>query len=185
MAKYSIFATGIFILLFSFSCKMDNGGPPLAETLQESTPDTVLTSFIYTKSENGHKSYSIYAEKAMTFDKKNQTFLTHVVFQQFNEHNAIVTEGKADKGIIFTGNNNAEISGNIKIYSSREKAQIETSYLYWNNDKKTLTGKPGVRITITKDSGTVIRGGNFQGDMKTKTYTLDGGITGEYINEKK
>ncbi len=172
-------------MLLTFSCSINYDESSIADKILKDTPDTVLYSFIYTESDNDHKSFSIYADKAMTFDTKQQTFLEGVVFQQFDKNNKIITEGKADKGIIFTENNNAEISGNIKIYTSREKAQLETSSLYWDNENKTLTGKPDAAITIIKDSGTVIQGKDFQGDMRLKIYTLDGGVTGEYINEEK
>ncbi len=184
MVKNSFLAAGIFSVLLTFSCSINYDESSLADKILKNTPDSVLYSFIYTESNNGHKSFSIYADKAMTFNTKQQTLLQGVVFQQFDENNNIITEGKADRGTIFTENNNAEISGNIKIYTSREKAQLGTTYLYWDNDKKTLTGQPDAVITITKDSGTIIRGKDFKGNMLLKTYTLNGGVTGEYINEE-
>ncbi len=185
MSKHSILSAGVLLVLLSSSCSINYDDTPLADKILEDTPDTVLHSFLYTESENGHKKFSIYADKAMTFDTKQQTFLENVVFQQFDTDNTVITEGMADRGIIFTENNNAEISGSITLYSSREKARLNTSYLYWDNERKTLTGKPEATIRITRDSGTVIAGKNFNGNMRTQTYTLDGGITGAYIYEEK
>ncbi len=185
MEKNSILLSVTLFFILFYSCSINYDENMLPEKMMENIPDNVLYNFIYTENENGHKSFSIYADKAEIFDKKQQTILTGVVFQQFNKDNVPVSEGRSDTGIIFTENNNAELTGNLKIYSSSEETELETSYLYWDNDKKTLTGKPDKKIRITKDSGTVITGKGFTGDMKTKIYFLNSEVTGEYVYEEE
>ncbi len=178
----------IEILLVSFfilSCSIDYGDTTLPDKMLEDTPDNILRSFLYTESSGGHKTFSIYAAKAEIYNTREQTVLEDVVFRQFDSNGSLITEGRADKGVIFTENDNAEMSGNLRIYSSVQEAELDTSYLYWNNKDKTLTGKQDKSITIRRDSGTVITGKDFSADMRTKTYSLGRGVHGEYVYEEK
>lgn len=184
MGRYRLALAGLLLLIFVSSCSINYDEAMIGSKILENTPDTILYSFIYTDCENGHKNFSIYADKAETFDQKQQTVLKGLVFQQFDDNNNVISEGKAYRGIIFTESNNVEITGNLVIYSSREESRINTSGLYWDNDTKTLTGKPDKAITITKDSGTIIRGKGFTGNMKEKIYTLTSDVSGEYVYEE-
>ncbi len=175
------------ILLVSFlalSCSIDYGDTTLPDEMMEDIPDNILRSFLYTENSGGHKTFSIYAAKAEILNTKEQTILEDVVFRQFDPEGSLITEGRADRGVIFSENDNAEISGNIRIYSSAEEAELDTAYLYWDNKEKTLTGRQNKSITIRKDSGTVITGKDFSADMRTKTYSLGSGIHGEYVYEE-
>ena len=184
MAAFRVLWMVILSVLF-FSCSIDYGDNALPDKLMDNIPDNILYDFVYTENEGGHRTFSVYAEKAEIFNEKQQTLLTGVVFRQFDSEDNLVSEGRADNGTIFTENNNAEIYGNLDIYSSREEAEVKTSYLYWDNDKKTLTGEPDKTITIIRDSGTVITGRDFEADMKTKVYHLGNGVRGEYVYEKE
>ena len=183
MVKRRAFFLTLTILIAS--CSIDYGDNSLPDKLLEDVPDNILYDFIYTKNEDSHKSLSIYAHKAEIFEEKQQTILSGVVFQQFDNNSNITAEGKAEKGILFTSNDNVEISGEIVIYSSQEEAELATSYLFWNKDAKILEGKSDTGIKITRDSGTVISGKGFTGDMTTKTYSLNSDVTGEYVYDQK
>ncbi len=174
----------LIILVLLFSCSIDYGDSILPDKMMDDIPDNILYNFLYTESSNGNRNFSIYAEKAEIFNTRKQTVLTEVVFQQYDSAGAVITEGKADKCLIFTETNDAELTGNLIIYSSGEEAEIATSYLFWNNGDKTLTGKQDRTITIRKDSGTVISGSDFSADMKTKSYNLGNGVSGKYVYEE-
>jgi len=140
MVKNNILS-GLSILILMISCSIDYGDSILPDKIMDDTPDNILYHFLYTESSKGNKDFSIYADKAEIYNARKQTVLTDVVFQQYDSNGTVVTEGKADKGLIFTETNNAELSGDLRIYSSAEEAEIKTSYLFWNNEDKTLTGK--------------------------------------------
>ncbi len=174
----------LLISVFSFSCSIDYGDSILPDEMKEDIPDNILRSFLYTENSDGHKTFSLYAAKAEIFNTKEQTILTDVVFQQFDSNGNLIAEGRSDRGVIFQDNDNAEMRGNIQIYSSREEAELSTSYLYWDNEENTLTGRQDTPMTIKKDSGTVLSGRDFSADMRTKTYFLGSRVHGEYIYEE-
>ncbi|RKX87991.1 MAG: LPS export ABC transporter periplasmic protein LptC [Spirochaetes bacterium] len=174
----------LLISIFSLSCSIDYGDSILPDEMKEDIPDNILRGFLYTENSDGHKTFSLYASKAETFNTKEQTILTDVVFQQFDSTGALITEGRSDRGVIYQDNDNAEMRGNIQIYSSQEEAELSTSYLYWDNEEKTLTGKQDTAMTIKKDSGTVLSGRDFSADMRTKTYFLGNRVHGEYVYEE-
>ena len=183
MQRNKIFVFIIFAIFFQ-SCSMDYEIMEAAEELGENIPDNVIEKIIYTSVDNGSVVFRLYAQKAENYSQKNETILYTVVFREYNLNNEIVTEGTAQKGLIYTNTDDAELAGSLVIYSLENETEIQADYLYWNDSEKTLKGSINGNVKLLKDSGASISGTGFSGDMKTKLFNFESNVTGIYHDEE-
>lgn len=170
-----------FLTMLLFGCSLDYHSAEAGGNSIGEIPDTILYNFT-TNSVRGKQPYfRIKAAEAETFDKKNITIFTKVSFQEFNSAGKVVARGTADRAVYHADTKNAELSGNIDVYSTREKAQITTNYLFWNNDNKTLTGKPNVPVKIVKDDGSKIDGSGFDANLRTRSIQFSSNVRGSFV----
>src|SRR6056297_1666929 len=129
-----------FFLLMGFvfysSCSLDYQQEQLVNEMEESIPDSIIYSFEHTAVENGAPLFRLIAEEAALYGEKKRTELSDVQFYEFDKEGAIVTEGTADEAVIFTESEDAELTGDLQVYSLREEAEIFCDYMYWNNEQK-------------------------------------------------
>lgn len=156
----------------------------VVDKLGENIPDNIIENFSYTSVDNGSIIFQLYSQKAENYSQKNETILEKVVFREYNLQNIIVTEGTAERGLIHTDTDDAELTGSLIIYSTENKAEITADYLYWNNTDKTLRGSDNGSVKLQKDSGTRISGTGFTGDLKTKIFTFEKDVKGNYLYEE-
>jgi len=182
MRTVKLLLLSISALVF-FSCSMDYGDIQNDNTLGDNVPDSIIRDFLYTSVDNGNPVFRIYAEESENYSQKNENNLKKVIFQELNNQKEIITEGTAEKGIIFTKSNDAELSGSIIIYSVGNQAEITSNYLYWKDSEKILLGSENGKVKIRKDSGTEISGQGFTGDLNTKTFSFENFVRGVYNNE--
>jgi len=176
----------IFLLIpfFSLSCSMDYEDIEFTEELGDNIPDNVIEDFSYTSVENGNIVFRLYSQKAENYSKKNETILNNIVFREYNSKNEILTEGTAERGLIHTDTDNTELTGSLIIYSTENETKITADYLYWNDSEKTLRGSGNGKVKLLKDSGTLITGTGFSGDMKTKNFNFERNVKGIYHYEE-
>jgi len=172
------------VFLFSLSCSLDYDEIEFAEKLGDNIPDNVIENFAYTSVNNGNIVFRLYAQRAETYSQKDKTILQDVIFREYNSDNKITTEGTAEKGIIHTDSDDAELSGSLIIYSADNEAEISADYLYWNDLEKTLSSSDNGNVKLIKDSGTEISGTGFKGDMKTKRFDFKSNVKGIYHYEE-
>jgi LPS export ABC transporter protein LptC len=173
----------LFVLLIQ-SCSMEYDNIEPAQKLGEDIPDNVIENFFYTSVDNGSVVFRLYSQKAENYSQKNETILSQIVFQEYNINNEIITEGTAQKGLIHTNTDDAELTGSLIIYSSENETEITADYLYWNDSEKTLIGSENGNVKLNRDSGTQISGMGFSGDMKTKLFKFKSTVRGTYHYEE-
>ena len=166
------------------SCSIDYSDAQIAEEMGENTPNSIIENFSYTSVDNGDILFRVYAEKAEDYSKKKETILNKVIFQEYNSSTEIVSEGTAEKGIIYTESDDAELTGSIIIYSANNESEITADYLYWDDSEKSLTGSDNGYVKMLRDSGTEISGTGFFGDLQTKTFTFKRNVNGIYYYEE-
>ena len=170
--------------IFLLSCSMDYSDAQVAEEIGENTPNSIIENFSYTSVDNGDILFRIYAEKAENYSTKKETILKKVVFQEYNSNTEMVSEGTAEKGVIYTESDDAELTGSLIIYSASNEAEIIADYLYWDDSEKLLTGSENGSVRMLKDSGTEISGKGFLGDLKTKKFIFKENVNGIYHYEE-
>jgi LPS export ABC transporter protein LptC len=171
------------ILLIFAGCSLDYSAVYVTEDMSEDIPDSILTAFSHTSVKNGLPIFRLYAGKATIYNKKKETQLSDIVFQEYDGTGEITTEGTADSAVFYTETEDAEFWGNLYFYSLAEEASFATAYLFWSNTDKKLTGKEDAQVFIQKDTGTEIRGIGFEAQARTRFVTFSGTVTGSYILE--
>lgn len=184
MTELKLLPLFLLAILVSLSCSLDYDEIEFAEKLGDNIPDNVIENFSYTSINDGKIVFRLYAQKAETYSQKNETILQNVVFREYNSDKGIATEGKAEKGIIHTDSDDAELSGSLIIYSSENEAEISAEYLYWNDLEKSLSGTDNGKVKLIKESGTQISGTGFKADMKTKRIDFKYNVEGIYHYEE-
>ena len=182
--RYLLTAVILILALFFLSgCEFDYEESMIAEDLNEEVPDTVLRNFSQVMVKDSTPTFYIEAKESMSFGKRKETLFSSVHFQEYDKEGAVVTDGHADEAKMFNETESVELWGNLNFYSSREEAGLEGEYLFWDNEKSTLSGKPEDMVSIIEDSGSEISGRGFVADSKTKTIRFDNQVSGTWKNE--
>jgi len=172
----------LFISLLFFSgCSFDYEQAELAGSFSKGIPNTLVRNYTYVDIRAGQSSFQIYASRAEMYHKDHQTTLEDIFFQEFNEEGEIVTEGEADYAVLDTQTDNIEIRGSIHFASSLYDMIIQADYLYWNNESRTLEGKPEQEVFLEKQDGTVIQGRGFSVDSSSRNIYFDSEVEGTYV----
>ncbi len=180
--------TSAFIIFLLFAavfsgCKFDYNDSMVAEKLEEEVPNTVLKNFTQVMVKDGFPTFYIKAEESKNFGKKKETLFSDVHFQEFDKEGVVITEGSAENAKMFNETESVEIWGSLNFYSKREEASLEGEYLFWDNEKSTLSGKKEEVISITETDGSKISGKGFFADSMTKSISFDGGVSGSWTKE--
>ncbi len=181
MSKLVILA---LIIMLMISCSIDYGETVESEEIGTNIPDTIIDNFSYTSVDNGNTVFRISAGTAENYSIKKETVLTGVVFREYKPDGEIISEGKSEKGVIYTESDNAELTGSILIYSTINETEISADYLYWNDSEKTLSGSTNGYVKMIRDSGTEISGSGFSGDIQTRVFTFERDVNGLYHYEE-
>jgi LPS export ABC transporter protein LptC len=151
--------------------------------MSEEIPDSVIVDFVHTSVRDGKPVFRLEAGRAEVYNKREETRLFNVYFQEYARDGAVATEGWAEKTIFFTDTENAEMAGDLLVYSSSEEAFVGSDYLYWDDSARTLTSRRDSAVTIEKDDGTTLRGLGFRADMATRSVEFSGSVSGTYVSE--
>ncbi|HAK44581.1 MAG TPA: LPS export ABC transporter periplasmic protein LptC [Spirochaeta sp.] len=184
LKKELILTAAVSLALLAFSgCKFDYEESMMAEDLAEEIPDTILKNFSQVMVKESVPTFYIEADESMSFGKRKETIFTDVHFQEYDKDGTVVTDGHADNARMFNETESVELWGGLIFYSDREEASLEGEYLYWDNEKSTLSGKPDDRISIVENDGSEIAGKGFFADSRTKSIKFSSQVSGTWNNE--
>lgn len=175
-----LFALFIFICT---GCTFDYEEGRIAEDLAETVPETVLQEFTQVRMYKGRPQYRVYGSRAETYGKKKETVAEDVLFQEFGSEGEVVTEGSAERITYFSETENAELEGNLDFYNTDEEAGIAGDYLYYNDEKNTLSGKPEERIIMEKKDGSTLSGWGFTVQISEKEIRFSSRVEGVWVEE--
>ncbi|MBN2531992.1 MAG: LPS export ABC transporter periplasmic protein LptC [Spirochaetales bacterium] len=182
MKKNNLFYLSIIsTILFISGCSLDYSSANLAEDLSEKVPETVFLNFSQTQVKDGKITNKIEAERAESYTKKKEMIMEYARFQELDENGDIQTEGKADRAVLYTETDDADLFGNVYFYSYTEKTSIYADTLYWKDRDEKLLGDPGAKVLVKKDDGSYIEGKGFSTDFKLREITFTNGVNGKYI----
>lgn len=167
----------ISLLVLTLSaCSLDYEDS-MAETLDESIPTSRLFEVKRVQVQGGQPKVSFEADEAVVWEKREQTELFEFVFNEFDEERIVITTGEADY-LLISDSNDAEISGDIYGYSSRNESSIRAESLNWLDETRELSSGGDSQVTIEMDNGSVMEGRGFKADMYTNTTSFESGIGG-------
>lgn len=175
----------ILIGSLTFNCSLDYREALVGEELYETTPETVLVNFKYTRVRQGKELAFVEGEKGETFTKKNETVLYKVHFIEYDEEGGILNEGRADRAVYNNKTGDAEIHGNIYVYSYKEKAAVTATDLSWTGETKILKGSTKEIVSLKKDDGSYIEGRGFTADFRHKKIQFFSNVKGQYVSKEE
>jgi LPS export ABC transporter protein LptC len=180
---YRIPLMAVMVAASLIGCSMDYDQVRVAEEISADTPETIIMDFTHTVVRNGRRAFSIQAEVSRSFPERNEQLMEGIYFVEFDSEEEIVTEGIADRAVLFTDTENVEIYEDIEFYTVREEAGLSADYLFWNDEERTLTSRPDAEVTLRRDDGSSVGGHGFRADMKYKTMSFERDVQGVYVSE--
>jgi LPS export ABC transporter protein LptC len=171
--------------LMAAGCSLNYEGAQVEADANPALPDTVAVGIVYRMVKKSRPVMELKADRAETFNTRNQTVLTEARFKEFDAEGKTATDGKADSVVYHTDTQNAEISGSVHVYSAAEQGSISTDYLKWENKTRVLTANPDDLVVVRKDDGSYISGRGFVGDFRIKEVRFNGPVEGQYVYEEE
>lgn len=169
-----------FLLLFIASCTLDLG-EEAGKDLADSIPDTVIYNFSRTVYEKGMKRFEFSAQKGENFEKLQAIRLTSIKFYEYEpDTERLIAKGSADFGIFYLNTESAELSGNVQYSNSKEDIAVQTGYLYWDGQERTLQSRLDI-LTTLKQKKSTLSGAGFHADARTRSFRFDDYVSGSYI----
>ncbi len=135
-------------------------------------PDQVLSDFKYISTDRkGTKEWELFANLAKSYNEKNEILLENFSIKFYHPNGIVKSFLSANKGFINTHTMNVYAEGNVKIYAEN-KALLETTKIYWDNEKKIFYSEPGQIVTLWRNNS-YVKGYNLKADTELKEVTLD------------
>jgi len=172
-------------LLISAGCSFNYSEADMAEDLSKEVPNSIIRHYRFVDVRTGQSSFRVYAAEARMYHKAHQTRLTDLFFQEIDPRGNVVTEGEAGSATLFTQTDNVEMRGEIRFSGSKQEATIITDYLFWNNEERSLKGKPNREVTILKEDGTRIHGKGFSADTAADEVNFTEPVEGVYVQTEE
>lgn len=169
--------------LMFVGCSLDYDQIRVAEEISADIPETIIKDFTHTVVRNGRRAFSIRAEVSESYPEREEQLLEGIYFVEFDSDEEIVTEGVADRAVLYTETENVEIYEGIEFYTQREEAGLSAEYLLWNDEERILTSEPDAEVTLRQDDGSEVAGRGFRADMKYKTMSFDRDVHGVYVSD--
>ena len=182
---YLFFLLFITLLLpgFILSCTFDYKEAMVDEEISGSTPNAVIINLDETVIEKGIIAYSLKAEKAETYDKKNLTVFTNIQFVEYDKTGEVATEGDVGHASYYSDTEDMEFDKSFKVESLQQGYYIKGDAISWDGKEKVLTSDPEKEVTIGKENGSYIIGRGFSSNASNNSFNFDGGISGSYVSE--
>jgi LPS export ABC transporter protein LptC len=181
MKKNRVFYLLVIFILSISNCSLDYSSANIAEDLSEKIPETVFLNFSQTQVKDGKITNRIEAKRAESYTKKKEMILEYAHFQELDENGDLLTKGEADRAVLYTETDDADLFGNIVFYSYTEKTSIYAETLYWKDKDEKLLGNPEETVLVKKDDGSYIEGKGFSTDFKLKEIIFTNRVKGTYI----
>ncbi len=185
MAGRTLRAAAVAAMLASLmACSFDYQQATVSESLGE-VPDTILERFSQTVVRDGRPTLVMEAAEARTFRSSKQVVLVGARFREYDSAGELAIEGRAEKAVFHTDTENAELSGGITLYSSRDEATMRAESLEWNRERRLARSGADEAVIVEKDDGSRIEGRGFEADFRTHTIRFSRGVRGTVVTKDK
>lgn len=128
-------------------------------------------------------SLMIAADTSRTNRDEMRQVLDRAYFLEYAPDGTPRTEGIADRVTLDLDTENAELDGNVQVYSTEEDASVSAQYLYWNNADRVLESRVDEAIAVERGDGTEMEGQGFRADATTRRLVFTRGVAGVLVLE--
>ena len=167
-------------LLLVVACSFDYTAGT-ADALRDQVPDTVMQNVTHTGVRGGLVTVELSSDRVENFSSDGRAVLTNVSYIEYDRDGSIANTGRADRAIIFSATDNAEVSGAIWLRSEGQETEITADELQWQDDSKRLSSATGRTVRLLRDDGTEVSGSGFEVDVRTKTVRFGGRVAGTLV----
>ena len=184
--NYCLFFLKLITLLllgFAASCSFDYKEAMVDEEISGGTPNAIIINLEETVIERGIIAYSLKADKAETYDKKNLTVFTNIQFTEYDKSGEVATEGGVGHASYYSDTEDMEFDKSFKVESLQQGYYIKGDSLSWDGKQKILTADPEKEVTIGKEDGSYITGRGFNSNASNNSFTFENGIAGYYVSD--
>jgi len=155
-------------------CEVRYEDAAILEELTETTPELEIAEPQYTFIRNSARIIRLSAESAELFAARNEQHFTNLAFIEVQRaDNETLNSGSADSATYFVNSGNFELRGNVQFRSVEQNATVSAEYLLWDNEAERLTGRARDFVTVTRPSGTIMRGRNLVADLANRTIEFE------------
>lgn len=106
-------------------------------------------------------------------------------FTEYGPDGSIRVTGFAEGGILYLDTEDVELTGAIRFYSQIDEAELETGYLYWENNARILRGNENEPVRILRDDGSEVSGAGLRVDGRRNSVELTSGVSGVFRNDQE
>ena len=176
-----IFHFSLFSFLLLSSCSFDYGDQDGADKNQ---PDIVMDNVEYVRMRSADPQARFQAERVERYEERRVMELRNFSFEQFgNRGEDINAYGMAGSASFEIDTGDIRLGNGVRIEVESEDIIIETDWLEWIDEARTLTSKAEDEVHIYQENGTVFTGIGFHADVRQRSWEFSGSVGGTYIHE--
>jgi LPS export ABC transporter protein LptC len=162
------------------SCSFEYG----SQESDKSQPDIVMENVEYVRVRSADPQARFQAERLERYEVRRVIELRNFSFEQFGNHGEEINAyGRAGSASIEMDSMDIRLDDEVSIDGDSEDLAIETMWLEWKDEARTLTGGPGNEVNIYQEKGTAFTGIGFQADARRRTWEFTGNVSGTYVQE--
>jgi hypothetical protein len=162
-------------------CSINYREGQIAEELEDRIPNIRMTNLRHRVATKDRLIMDISVRKSESFEAAKKIVLFGVNFQEYGQSGEVTAEGRADMVVYHTDTKDAEIEGNIDIVSHKEQGGIRTQHLYWNDERRFLSGAPEEVTEIFDEDGSQFFGRGFEADIKRLIISFLDAVDGDFV----
>ena len=152
-----------------------------ADALLAEVPDTVLHNVTHVVVRDGAIIAEIASTRLENFASDQRAVLTDVAYREFDREGNLTNHGRADRAIIHTETDDAEVSGTIQLRSETEEATLSAGALVWDDDARTLTSPAQDAVELKRDDGSQVAGRGLEIFVRRRTVRFGGNVSGTIV----
>lgn len=147
-------------------------------SVDERIPEFIFEGTKIVQCENNKVTVELETEYLEQYKDSPETYAKNIDFRTYDDKNEITTEGSCGYLFANTDKEVYELYDEIKVFNHSEKINFFARLLKWNAKTEQLTGGKNDTVRIEKED-TVIYGSGFSASGISKTYTMNGSVSGD------
>jgi LPS export ABC transporter protein LptC len=177
---FPIFYALFSCLLLLASCSFEYG----AQETDKNQPDIVMENVEYVRVRSADPQARFQAERLERYEERRIIELRNFSFEQFgNRGEDVNAYGRAGSASIEMDSMDMRLDNGVRIDVDSEDLAIETRWLEWKDEARTLTGGAEDAVNIYQEKGTAFTGTGFHADARRRTWEFTGNVSGTYVHE--
>ena len=162
------------------ACSFDYAAGTADELLAQ-IPDTILRGVTHVVVRDGAVIAELRSDTVENFSADNRAVLSNVFYREFDRDGGLTNVGRADRAVISTETDDAEVSGAISLRSETQETEITASVLMWEDAARRLSSPPGEPVELRRDDGSSVAGSGFEAELGVRTVRFRGRVSGTIV----